>query len=163
MALRMGDWKAIFNEEEVYWYEVPSDPYHVMSEPSPGSFQYSALFNITGDPHERFDRSADFPDVMALMFERLMTRYVPRMSRSGIITDDARAKQRWAASGYVGPWLSSGVRSCTADLSDRRAEFEAKIWGASDGDSESGGYPCAAEATALDDMAESADEDPLRR
>ena len=69
-------------------------------------------------------------------------------------------------SGYVGPsWLSSGVRSCAADLSDRRAEFEATtIWGASDGDSESGGDPCAPpKATALDDMAESADEDALRR
>ena len=29
MALRMGDWKAIFNEEEVFWYEVPPDPFKV--------------------------------------------------------------------------------------------------------------------------------------
>ena len=56
------------------------------AEPTPASFQYTALFNISADPHERFDRSADFPDVLAVMCARrtarsaiARTRAVPRL------------------------------------------------------------------------------------
>ena len=127
-------------------YEVPPDPFKVIAEPTPASFQYTALFNISADPHERFDRSADFPDVMAVMFERLTTRYVPRTVRAQIVGDDGRAREHWARTGYVGPWLTSAVSTaCAGDRADRRAEFEALTWG----DDASDARPCRSDAALL--------------
>ena len=125
---------------------MPPDPFKVIAEPTPASFQYTALFNISADPHERFDRSADFPDVMAVMFERLTTRYVPRTVRAQIVGDDGRAREHWARTGYVGPWLTSAVSTaCAGDRADRRAEFEALTWG----DDESDARPCRSDAALL--------------
>ncbi|KAK3702080.1 hypothetical protein QZH41_014773, partial [Actinostola sp. cb2023] len=74
-AIRIGDMKLLHRFPNSSWYQLPEKgaepPSLAQLRKDRLPFIELALYNITADPHERYDLSAKYPDVVQKMLARL--------------------------------------------------------------------------------------------
>ncbi|KAJ8611652.1 hypothetical protein CTAYLR_007889 [Chrysophaeum taylorii] len=126
---RNGCLKALYNVEEVFWYEPPRDERTKLAL-KPSDFRKSSLFNLTSDPTERYDLSKREPDLFQALHAKIFDTYLPKMARARNLPTDARAYDAWRDNhGFVGPWLDAPPDPCLASSSSSssRIAYEAEL------------------------------------
>jgi len=125
-TIRIDDWKAIFSDQEVSWYDVPKDTESLYTVQGTNN-RFIALYNISADPEEHNDLQSFYPDIMMMMRSKLES-YLKTMVKSEYINEvDPNAFEVWDLNGYVGPWVDDGVM-IDANLPTRRQEYEHAIF-----------------------------------
>lgn len=100
-----GCLKALFNVEDVKWYSPPTDPATKVAL-LPDDFRFSALFNLSADPHENTDLKTTLPDLFMALHTKLETVYLPQMRRARNRPADPNAFESWRTyrHSFLGPW-----------------------------------------------------------
>jgi arylsulfatase A-like enzyme len=130
-ALRVGNWKLVWNEQNISWYEPPTTRgYHVDKVHISG--RITALYNLSADPNERFDLKDEQPGQVKLMVAKLLHQYLPSMTVSNYRDADARAYEKWDRNDkFVGPWLADNDTFAEYHEPARRQIYEDEFFNSS--------------------------------
>jgi len=136
-ALRVGDWKLIWNEKNLSWYTVSEEfDEHVMNVEIDG--RVTALYNITEDPHEQNDLKDENPMQMKKMLQKIQEKYLPGMIASGFKNIDPGCYKSWDHNMFMGPWVGDEEEDHSLFSPAARIDFENDQF-----DQESGEYNSA--------------------
>ena len=112
-ALRVGDWKLVWNEKNISWYQPSTRPgEHIMSVKVSG--RVTALYNVSSDPHEKFDLKAAYPGQMKKMLQKIQQKYLPTMLASNYRGIDPGCFIKWDQNHFVQPWVEDGSKGHSA-------------------------------------------------
>ena len=81
---------------------------HIMSVKVSG--RVTALYNVSSDPHEKFDLKAAYPGQMKKMLQKIQQKYLPTMLASNYRGIDPGCFIKWDQNHFVQPWVEDGSK-----------------------------------------------------